>query len=76
MKRAVSVSLGSSTRDKRVVVTLGGEQIVVERIGADGDVARARQMFTELDGQVDALGGAASTCICDSRVASIPCTLP
>jgi hypothetical protein len=57
MKRAVSVSLGSSTRDKRVVVTLGGEQIVVERIGADGDVARARQMFTELDGQVDALGG-------------------
>ncbi|MBN1814736.1 MAG: quinate 5-dehydrogenase [Anaerolineae bacterium] len=56
MKRAVSVSLGSSTRDKRVVVTLGGEQIVVERIGTDGDVARARRLFTELDGQVDALG--------------------
>ena len=30
MKRAVSISLGSSTRDKRVVVNLGGEQIVVE----------------------------------------------
>jgi hypothetical protein len=56
MKRAVSVSLGSSARDKQVVVTLGGEQIVVERIGTDGDVARAQQLFTELDGQVDALG--------------------
>lgn len=56
MKRAVSVSLGSSTRDKRVVVTLGGEQIVVERIGTDSDVARAKQLFVELDGQVDALG--------------------
>jgi hypothetical protein len=56
MKRAVSVSLGSSTRDKRVVVTLGGDQIAVERIGTDGDAERARQMFTELDGQVDALG--------------------
>ena len=56
MKRAVSVSLGSSTRDKRVVVTLGNEQIVVERIGTDGDVEKARRLFTELDGQVDALG--------------------
>jgi hypothetical protein len=56
MKRAVSVSLGSSTRDKRVVVTLAGEQIVVERIGTDGDVEKAQQLFAELDGQVDALG--------------------
>ncbi|MFL7791221.1 MAG: quinate 5-dehydrogenase [Anaerolineae bacterium] len=56
MKRAVSVSLGSSTRDKRVVVNLGDEQIVVERIGTDGDVEKAHRLFTELDGQVDALG--------------------
>jgi hypothetical protein len=56
MKRAVSVSLGSSTRDKRVVVTVGGEQIAVERIGTDGDVEEAQRLFTELDGQVDALG--------------------
>ena len=56
MKRAVSVSLGSSTRDKKVVVTLGDEQISVERIGTDGDVEKARQLFAELDGQVDALG--------------------
>ena len=56
MKRAVSVSLGSSARDKQVIVTLGGEQVGIERIGTDGDVARARQLFAELDGQVDALG--------------------
>ena len=56
MKRAVSVSLGSSSRDKKVVVTLGGQQISVERIGTDGDVEQARRLFAELDGQVDALG--------------------
>jgi len=56
MKRAVSVSLGSSSRDKKVVVTLGGQQISVERIGTDGDVEQARRLFAELDGQADALG--------------------
>jgi hypothetical protein len=56
VKRAVSVSLGSATRDKRVVVAFKGQEIIVERIGTDGDVARATRLFSELDGQVDALG--------------------
>lgn len=56
MKRAVSVSLGSSNRDKQVVVHLGKQDILVERIGTDGDEERARRLFGELDGQVDALG--------------------
>lgn len=56
MKRAVSISLGSSQRNKAVVVKLLGEEVSIERIGADGDEAKARQMFAELDGQVDALG--------------------
>ncbi|MCP4536422.1 MAG: quinate 5-dehydrogenase [Chloroflexi bacterium] len=56
MKRAVSVSLGSSARDKKVIVTLKGEQIIVERIGTDGDTEKFRRLFAELDGQVDALG--------------------
>ncbi|HET89509.1 MAG TPA: quinate 5-dehydrogenase [Chloroflexi bacterium] len=56
MKRAVSVSLGSSSRDKKVIINLAGEQISVERIGTDGDVDAARRTFAELDGQVDALG--------------------
>lgn len=56
MKRAVSVSLGSSARDKRVVVDFKGEAISVERIGTDGDVEKACRLFTELDGVADALG--------------------
>jgi len=56
MKRAVSVSLGSSTRDKRVEIELLGEKVLIERIGTDGDTAKARQLFTELDGKVDAFG--------------------
>ncbi len=55
MKRAVSVSLGSSSRNKHVVVNLNGQEISLERIGTDGDVAAAQRMFTALDGQVDAL---------------------
>jgi len=56
LKRAVSISLGSSTRDKQLVLHLGGEPIRVERIGTDGDMNEARRLFSELDGQVDALG--------------------
>ena len=56
MKRVVSISLGSSTRNKRVETTLRGEPIVLERIGADGDQKRMRQLFLEYDGQVDSFG--------------------
>jgi hypothetical protein len=56
MKRAVSVSLGSATRDKQVVVHFKEEPISVERIGTDGDAVEARRLFAELDGKVDALG--------------------
>jgi hypothetical protein len=56
MKRAVSVSLGSSRRDKQVTLTLCGEEVAIERIGTDGDVERAIALYRELDGQVDALG--------------------
>lgn len=56
MKRAVSISIGSSQRDKRVEVDLLGETIVIERIGTDGDMKKAAQLFAELDGTVDALG--------------------
>ncbi len=56
MKRAVSVSLGSAARDKRVVLHLNRQPVQIERRGTDGDVARARRMFAELDGKVDALG--------------------
>jgi hypothetical protein len=56
MKRAVSVSLGSVTRDKKVTITLFGEEITIERIGTDGDVEKAIQLYNDLDGKVDAFG--------------------
>ncbi len=56
MKRVISISLGSSRRNKRVETTLRNEQIVLERIGADGDQKRMRELFLECDGQVDAFG--------------------
>jgi hypothetical protein len=56
MKRAVSISLGSSKRDKAVEIDLSGERVRVERMGTDGDMERARQLYAELDGQVDAFG--------------------
>lgn len=56
MKRAVSISLGSSERDKALEIELLGEQVRIERRGTDGDVEKAIALFTELDGQVDAFG--------------------
>jgi len=56
VKRAVSISLGSSQRDKSVTINLNGEDILVERIGTDGDIAKARQMYLDLDGVIDAFG--------------------
>jgi hypothetical protein len=56
MKRAVSISIGSSKRNKRVEVELLGEMVCIERIGTDGDMKKAAQLFSELDGKVDAFG--------------------
>ncbi|RLC74922.1 MAG: quinate 5-dehydrogenase [Chloroflexi bacterium] len=56
MKRAVSISLGSVKRDKKVTITLLGEEISIERIGTNGDVEKATQLYNELDGKVDAFG--------------------
>ncbi|KAA3644602.1 MAG: quinate 5-dehydrogenase [Chloroflexi bacterium] len=56
MKRAVSVSIGSSKRNKKVEVELLGEKISIERIGMDGDMEKAAQLYKELDGTVDAFG--------------------
>jgi hypothetical protein len=56
MKRAVSISLGSSERNKSVKIRLKDQEILVERIGTDGDIALARQMYLDLDGIVQAFG--------------------
>ncbi len=56
MKHIVSVSLGSSRRDKRSEVEIAGERFLIERIGTDGDLRRFQSLFAERDGKVDALG--------------------
>lgn len=56
MKRAVSISIGSSKRDKTVVMDLLGEIVSIERIGTDGSMERAAELYKELDGKVDAFG--------------------
>jgi hypothetical protein len=56
MKHVVSVSLGSSKRDKSVKLKILGEEILIERIGTDGDLDRAAKIIQDFDGKVDALG--------------------
>lgn len=56
MKHVVSISLGSSSRDKKVEAEFLGERVLVERIGTDGDQKLARQKYLELDGKVDCFG--------------------
>jgi hypothetical protein len=56
MKHAVSISIGSSKRNKAVEVELLGEKVHIERIGTDGSMEKAAQLYRELDGKVDAFG--------------------
>jgi len=56
MKRIVSVSLGSSSRDHKYTAQLLGETFEIERIGTDGDIAKMTELFSNLDGKVDAFG--------------------
>lgn len=56
MKHVVSISLGSSKRDKKTTLKLGNQTILVERIGCDGDEKKAQALFEEMDGKVDAFG--------------------
>lgn len=56
MKHAVSISIGSSKRNKSVEVNLLGETVRIERIGTDGDMEAAAIKYKEMDGKVDAFG--------------------
>lgn len=56
LKRVVSVSLGSSKRNKAHTTTILGQEFEISRVGVDGDLAAFKRKFEELDGRVDALG--------------------
>lgn len=56
IKRVVSVSIGSSTRDHSVKTELLGIPFEISRRGTDGDLRKAKEVLKELDGKVDAIG--------------------
>lgn len=56
MKHVVSISLGSSSRDKKTTLKLGEESIIMERIGCDGNEQQAKSLYAQMDGKIDAFG--------------------
>lgn len=56
MLKVVSVSLGSSSRDKRTQATFLDQTVELARIGTDGDLQRAAELIRELDGDANAIG--------------------
>ncbi|HPH96593.1 MAG TPA: hypothetical protein PKW33_14780 [Anaerolineaceae bacterium] len=56
MKLAAGISIGSSKRNKVVEIELLNQKVRIERIGTDGDMEKAAQLFKEMDGKVDAFG--------------------
>ncbi len=55
-KTVVSVSIGSKTRDMDDYLDLLGVRVRLRRLGTGGDLAAARRLVAELDGQVEAIG--------------------
>lgn len=56
MKKVVSVSLGSQTRDHQGILKLLGHTISLQRRGVDGKFNQALKLLQDLDGTVDAIG--------------------
>jgi hypothetical protein len=56
MKKVLSISVGSSSRDHTTRRTFLGEEFELSRQGTDGDFELAIQRYRELDGTVDAFG--------------------
>jgi len=56
LKKVLSVSLGSSTRDHTTEAEFLGQRFWLSRQGTDGDSERYIQMYKEYDGKVDAFG--------------------
>lgn len=56
MKKIISISVGSSSRDHTTRHTFLGQECELSRKGTDGDFEKAIQLYRELDGKVDAFG--------------------
>jgi hypothetical protein len=69
MKKVLSISLGSSTRDHTTEAEFLGQHFWLSRQGTDGDFRKYLEMFRENDGKVDAfgIGGAEFYCLVNDR---------
>ena len=56
MKKILSISIGSSTRDHTTRVNFLGEECELSRMGTDADLDKAVALYREYDGKVDAFG--------------------
>ncbi|MCF6278664.1 MAG: hypothetical protein L3J16_07950 [Anaerolineales bacterium] len=56
MKKILSISLGSSSRDHTTVHEFLGEKCEISRIGFNADLNKAIAAYKEYDGKVDAFG--------------------
>jgi hypothetical protein len=56
VKKILSISVGSSSRDHTTAHEFLGEECELSRKGTDGDFEKAVQMYRDCDGKVDAFG--------------------
>ena len=56
MKKILSISVGSSSRDHTTRHVFLGQECELSRQGTDGDFEKAVQRYAEMDGKVDAFG--------------------
>lgn len=56
MKKILSISIGSSSRDHTTQHTFLGQLCELSRQGTDGDFNKAVELYRQLDGKVDAFG--------------------
>ena len=56
MKKILSISIGSSSRDHTTRHNFLGQECELSRQGTDGDFDKAVQRYRDLDGKVDAFG--------------------
>jgi len=56
MKKILSISVGSSSRDHTTRHVFLGQEFEISRQGTNGDFSKAVQLYQEMDGKVDAFG--------------------
>lgn len=56
MKHILSISLGDSARNSKLIETFAGQDFILERLGTDGDKKMALDLIKKNDGNVAAFG--------------------